>query len=231
MGCGPDVFRLFDLADTLVRDNRSRRYEVYRPVGLPQPAGPSLQEQLYDMYGRGELDEKTFNDLKDLAARGQLRPVDLAVLRYERRQKVRARPPSSEEEVAIRQLRARIAQLEGAREESSRVLASLQEKIEDVKARAQRREEAARQVVTTDPSTSSGHSEALARRYLMEKQELVATRTRLEEQAQSLRDDLTKLDELSGQLEAKVMELEALHSRQEIGALRAEIAEGDLNGI
>lgn len=222
MGCGPDVFRLFDLADTLVRDNRSRRYEAYRPVGRPQPSGPSPQEQLYDMYGRGELDEQIFNDLKDLAARGQLRPVDLAVLRYERRQKVIARPPASEEEVAIRQLRARIAQLEGAREESSRVLASLQEKIEDVKARTRKREEAARQVVATD--------ETLARRYLMEKQELVETEARLEEQAQALRDDLVRLDELRGELEAKVMELEALRSRQEIGALRAEIAEGDRKG-
>jgi len=230
MGCGPDVFRLFDLADALVRANRSRRYAAYRPVGRPQPAGPSLQEQLYDMYGRGELDEKIFQDLKDLAARGQLRPVDLAVLRYERaygvaaqhhrRQKARARPPQSEEEVAIRQLRARIAQLEGAREESSRVLASLQEKIEDVRARAQKREEAARQAVATD--------EALARRYLTEKQELLGTQARLEEQAQALRDDLARLEKLKGELEAKVTELEALRSRQEISALRAEIAEGDL---
>ena len=223
MGCGPDVFRLFDLADTLVRDNRSRRYEAYRPVGLPQPSGPSLQEQIYDMYGRGELDEQTFSELKDLAARGQLRPVDLAVLRYERHQKSRARPPASEEEVAIRQLKARIAQLEGAREESSQVLAALQEKAEDVKARAQKREDAARQAVAMD--------EALARRHLMEKQKLVETQTHLEEQAQALRDDLARLDELQGELEAKVMELEALRSRQEIGALRAEIAEGTLEEL
>lgn len=227
MGCGPDVFRLFDLADTLVRDNRSRRYAAYRPVGRPQPSGPSPQEQLYDMYGRGELDEQTFDDLKDLAARGQLRPVDLAVLRYERRQKTRTRPPASEEEVAIRQLRARIAQLEGAREESARVLASLQAKIEDVKARAQKREEAARQAVVSDPSTGSGRRETLARRYLTEKQELLKTQARLEEQAQALRDDLARLDELKGELEAKVTELEALRSRQEIGALRTEIVEGE----
>lgn len=220
MGCGPDVFRLFDLADTLVRDNRSRRHAAYRPAGRPQPSGPSLQEQLYDMYGRGELDEQTFNDLKDLAARGQLRPVDLAVLRYARRQKARTWPPASEEEVAIQQLKARIAQLEGAREESSRVLASLQAKIEDVKARTQKREEGARQVVATD--------EPLARRYLTEKQTLLETQARLEEQAQSLQDDLARLDELKGELEAKVAELEALRSRQEIGALRTEIAEGDL---
>jgi len=218
MGCGPDVFRLFDLADSLVRDNRSRRYGAYRPVGLPKPpTGPSLQEQLYEMYGRGELDKETFQDLKGLAARGQLRPMDLAVLRYEGGRKAKDRSPASEEEVAVRQLQARIAQLEGAREDSSQVLTSLQEKIEDVKARAQKRAEAARQVVPTD--------EALARRYLTEKQELLNTQTRLEEQAQALRDDLARLDELRGKLEAKVMELEALRSRQELQTLQTEIVE------
>lgn len=220
MGCGPDVFRLFDLADALVRDNRWRRYAAYQPIGRPQPTGPSLQEQLYDMYGRGELNEETFNNLKGLAARGELRPVDLVVLRYEGRQKIKVRPPETEEEAAIRQLRARISHLESAGEESARVLASLQEKIDDVKARAQKREEVARRVIATD--------EAQARRYLTEKQELLETQGRLEKQAQALQDDLAKLHELKGELQAKVMELEALHSRRELYALRTEIKEAEL---
>ncbi len=223
MGCGPDLFRLFDLADTLVRDNRSRRQAVHRPMGQPQPSGPSLQEQLYEMYGRGEIDEETFNALKELAARGQLRPVDLAVLRYERRRKGRLRRRESEEEAALRQLRARIAQLEEAREASARVLASLREQIEDVAARIQKREEAARRVVATD--------EALARRYLMEKQELLETQARLEAQAQALQADLTRLDELRGTLEAKITELEALRTRQELQALQGEITEERALGV
>ena len=217
MGCGPDVFRLFDLADTLVRDNRSRRYGVYPPADQP-PVGPSPREQLYAMYARGEVDKETFRALKELAKRGELRAVDVAVLRYEQKRKPRPRSsPASEEEVAIRQLQSRIAQLEEARKESSRVLTSLQEKIEDVKARAQKREEAARQLVSSD--------EALARRYLLEKQELLETQARLEEQAQALRDDLTKLDDLRGKLEAKVTELKALQSRQELQALQTEIVQ------
>ncbi|NOZ26691.1 MAG: hypothetical protein GXP39_01380 [Chloroflexi bacterium] len=215
MGCGPDVFRLFDLADALVRDNRARRYRTWPATGQPQPPGPSLQEQLYEMYERGELDEETFRELKDLVSRGQLRPVDLAVLRYERRQKARSRPRESEEDVAIRKLRARIARLEEAREESSQVLTSLQERIADVEARAQQREEAARRAVATD--------EALARRYLMEKQELMETQVRLEAQAQALEEDLAKLDALREKLEAKVAELEALRSRQELQSLRSQI--------
>jgi len=223
MGCGPDVFRLFDLADTLVRDNRSRRYGTYPPTGLPQPAGPSPREQLYQMYARGEVDKKTFRALKELARRRELREVDLAVLRFEQRRKPKKKSsPASEEEVAVRQLQSRIAQLEGAQEESSRVLTSLQEKIEDVRARAQKREEAARQVLPTD--------EALARRYLTEKQELLETQTRLEEQAQALQEDLAKLDDLRGKLEAKVTELKALHARQELQSLRTEIVEEPTGG-
>jgi len=219
MGCGPDVFRLFDLADTLVQDNRSRRYGTYPPVGPSQSTGPSPREQLYEMYARGEVDRQTFRALKELARRGELREVDLAVLHYEQRKKPRKKsPPASEEEVAIRQLQSRITQLEGAREESSRVLTSLREKIEDVSARAQKREEAARQVVSND--------EALARRYLMEKQELLKTQTRLEEQAQALQEDLANLDDLRGKLETKVTELEALRSRQDLQTLQTEIVEG-----
>jgi len=223
MGCGPDLFRLFDLADTLVRDNRSRRRAIHRPVGQPQPSGPSLQEQLYEMYGRGEIDEETFNALKKLAAQGQLRPVDLAVLRYERRRKGRRRRRESEEEAALRELRARVAQLEEAREASAQVLASLQEQIEDVEARIRKREEAARRVVATD--------EELARRYLMEKQELLETQARLEAQAQALQADLTRLDELRGTLEAKITELEALRTRQELQALQGEITEERALGV
>jgi len=167
------------------------------------------------MYERGELDEKTFRELKDLAARGRLQPVDLAVLRYERQQRIKTRPRVSEEDVAIRKLRARIARLEEAREESSQVLASLRERIADMEARAQQREEGARQVVATD--------EALARRYLMEKQELVEAQARLEAQAQALEEDLARLDELRGKLEAKVAELEALRSRRELQSLRTEV--------
>jgi len=214
MGCGPDVFRLFDLADALIRDNRARRYGGAPSVGSSQAPGPSLREQLYEMYERGELDEETFRDLQDLAARGRLHPVDLAVLRYERRQKVNARPRESEEDVAIRKLRARIARLEEAREESSRVLASLRERIADMEERAQRREEAARLAVAKD--------ETLARRYLMEKQELMEAQARLVEQARALEEDLARLGELQAKLEAKVIELEALRSRQELQTLRTE---------
>jgi len=217
MGCGPDVFRLFDLADTLVRDNRSRRYGAYPPADQPPPVGPSPREQLYAMYARGEVDKETFRALKELAKRGELRAVDVAVLRYEQKRKPKRKSPLTEEEVAIRQLQGRIAELEEAREESLRVLSSLQEKIEDVQARAQKREEAARRAVSSD--------EVLARRYLMEKQELLETQTRLQEQAQALQDDLAKLDDLREKLEAKVTELEALRSRQDIQSLRTKIVE------
>ncbi len=220
MGCGPDVFRLFDLADAFMRENRARRQAACCPeetMGRRPSPGPSVQEQLYEMYGRGELDEPTFQRLKELAARGQLRPVDLAVLRYERRQQKRTQPPLSEEEAAIRQLRARIAQLEQARTDSAQVLETLEAKVREMEDRAREREEAARQAVARD--------ESLARRYLLEKQTLLETRARLVEQAEALRKDMERLDGLKAQLEAKVAELEALRSRETLQTLQTEALE------
>ncbi len=220
MGCGPDLFRLFDLADDLVRENRSRRSAVAGRPATATPAGPSLREELYEMFGRGEIDERTFRQLKELADRGELRPVDLAVLRFERQRRTAPlRTEEGEEAAALRQLRARIAQLEGAREASLRTLEELRAQIADVQARADRREEAARLAVAAD--------EALARRYLQERQVLLETQERLEAQARALEEDLEKLEALKAQLEARVAELEALQARQALSSLRAELAGGE----
>ncbi len=217
MGCGPDLLRLFDLADALMRENQVHRREACCPEERPTPrAVPSVREQLGEMYERGELDEPTYQRLREMAARGRLRPVDLAVLRYERRQRKRAQPPS-EEETAIRQLRARIAQLERARAESSEVLATLEAKIAEIEDRAREREEAARRAVAED--------ETLARRHLLERQALLESRQRLREQAEALREDLDRLEGLKAQLEAKVAELEALRSREALQTLRTEVTE------
>ena len=63
--------------------------------------------------------------------------------------------------------------------------------------------------------------EAAARRALTEKTTLADSYRRLNGQAQALRDDLARLDEMRLQLEDRAAELEAVLARSEITALGA----------
>lgn len=210
LGCGPGLGDLFYLADRLLEDNRARRGSALSAAPVARPSQSELTQQLYDMYGRGELSEAAFAALKSLAGRGTLRPADLAVHRV-RAGRRRPRPEGRETAAALRQVQVRLTQLDEAREASSQTLADLEARMAGLAERATGKEQAARQLVATD--------EEAARRLLMEKAELEASRQRLAEQAQALRDDLARLDDLQAQLEAKAAELEAVGAREELAAV------------
>ncbi len=212
LGCGPGLGNLFYLADRLLDDNRARRgYAPGAPASLRSI--PDLTRQLYDMYGQGELSDEVFAAFKSLAERGVLRPADLAVHRV----KARRRGPrlgGGETAAALRQVQVRLAQLEEAREASSRILADLEARMAGLAERATGKEQAARELVATE--------EEAARRLLMEKVDLEESRERLAEQARPLRDDLARLDDLWAQLGAKATELEAVGAREELAAVMNE---------
>jgi len=213
LGCGPGLGNLFYLADRLLEDNRARRGSALSAAPVARPSRSELTQQLYDMYSRGELSEAAFAALKSLAGRGALRPADLAVHRV-KAQRRGPRPGGGETAVALRQVQTRLAQLDEAWEASSQTLADLEARMAGLVERATGKEQAARQLVATD--------EEAARRLLMEKAELEASRERLAEQAQALRDDLARLDDLRAQLEAKAAELEAVGTREELAAVMNE---------
>ncbi|HIP96187.1 MAG TPA: hypothetical protein EYH32_03105 [Anaerolineae bacterium] len=210
-GCGPGLGNLFYLADRLLEDNRARRGSALSAAPVaPSLFRPELTQQLYDMYGRGELSEAAFAALKPLAERRALRPADLAVHRLKARRR-RPRPEGSETAATLRKVQARLMQLEEAREASSQTLADLEAQMARLAERATSKEQAARQLVATE--------EEAARRLLMQKAELETSRQRLAEQARALRDDLARLDDLQAQLEAKAAELEAVGAREELAAV------------
>jgi len=220
MSCGPGLHDLFYLTDMLIRDNRARRDYLQVAPAAPSPATGSwagesikaLVDQLYEMVDRGELSDEVFKALKALAARGQLRPADLAVHRVRAGRQVRRRA-ETEEAAALRQVRARLAQLDDARESSSAVLADLESRLDRLASQIASKEQDARDRVATD--------EGAARRILTEKAALADSYRRLNEQAQALHDDLARLDEIRLQLEDRAAELEAVLARSEIAALGA----------
>jgi len=206
MGCGSPLGDLFYLADALLY----RTYDSPLPPGGRGAGGEgneSLRARLYRMYGEGQIGEEVFHALCALAERGQLRPADLAVHLARARRGVSQRGDAAIQN-ALRGIRARLAQLSQARVTSEKVLADLETRLLDLDERMVGKEQVARQAVAQD--------EGIARQRLAEKAELASSRERLAAQAQVLRADLDRLDDLCAQLEAKAVELEAVQTRSRL---------------
>jgi len=212
MGCGLPLGDLFYLADSL----------LYAPQGFTTPPllqnfatgegpGVEVRAQLYQMYGQGQIAEEVFTALRALADKGQLRPADLAVHRARaRRITVDTGHGGVEITNALRGLRSRLAQLAQARAASEKVLANLEARLAGLDERAVGKEQAARDALTV------GQDETAARQRLAEKGELTRSRDRLATQAEALRADLARLDDLRAQLEDKAAELEAVQARDRL---------------
>jgi hypothetical protein len=159
------------------------------------------------MYGEGQISEEIFTALRTLADRGQLRPADLAVHRARARHRSAGHGDPVTEN-ALRGIRSRLIQLGQARAASAKVLADLEARLLDIDRRVADKEQAARELVE--------HDEEFARQRLAEKAELGLSRDRLAAQAQALRADLSRLDDLRAQLEAKSAELEVVQARSRL---------------
>jgi hypothetical protein len=109
---------------------------------------------------------------------------------------------------ALRGIHSRLARLAEARTASAKVLADLEARQVDLNRRMAEKENAARASVETDEET--------ARARLTEKLELVRSHARQVEQAEALRADLARLDDLRAQLEATAAELEAVRARSRL---------------
>jgi chromosome segregation ATPase len=206
MGCGSVLGDLFYLADSLLQQESGNRWRVASDATFSVSHTPpeDLRAQLYRMYGEGEISEEAFVALRTLADRGHLRPADLAVHRSHAQH--RHDDPGTAN--ALQGIRSRLTQLAQARASSEKVLANLKARLSDIDQRAADKEQAAREVIKRD--------EESARQRLAEKAELSLSRDRLAAQAEALRADLRRLEDLRAQLEAKSIELEAVQARSRL---------------
>jgi hypothetical protein len=212
MGCGSALGDLFLLADTLVQSRASVSRLAAPLYGSAERklTAKGLRAQLYRMHGQGQISEEVFNALRDLADNARLRPADLAV--HGARARRRGSQPQDRVANALRGIRSRQRQLSEARSRSEKVLANLEARVAEMDDRMANKGRVARQAV-------SEGDVAAARVQLTEKEALSSGRGRLAKQARALRDDLTRLDDLYRQLEAKEVELKAVRARGELASL------------
>lgn len=205
MGCGSPLGDLFYVVDALLYNTRPMS-----PVSTasPVPRGEDLRAQLYRLYGEGKLTEDVFAALRALADRGELRLADLAVHQVSAARQPADRQGDLAVDNAARGVRSRLERLAATRRDSTQVLGTLQTRVAELDQRIAEKEERARQAV--------GTAEEEARARLSEKADLTASRDRLVAQAEALRADLGRLDDLCAQLEAKATELEAVQVRRRV---------------
>ena len=213
MGCGSMLGDLFYLADHLVQPSRG---PAASPWQAPFPAGSTrsgedLLSDLYRMLGEGQISQEVFSSLRDLADRGQLRRVDVAVHQARGRRRSVHREDTGTQN-ALQGIRLRRQNLAGVREESERVMSNLVGRIADIDERMAAKENFAREAV------GEGDDQA-ARRRLTEKAQLSSLRDRLHKQVQMLTEDLGRLDEVRAKLEAREVELEAVRAREGLASL------------
>ncbi|HLE29154.1 MAG TPA: hypothetical protein VI793_13600 [Anaerolineales bacterium] len=207
MSCGSPLGDLFYLADRLLYPHPDIAAPLPSHTSLmAEGPGVGVRAALYRMYGEGQISEEVFTALRTLADRDQLRPADLAVHRARAR-----RRPDGHSDVeamnALRGIRSRLAHLAQARAASEKVLANMEARVAGLGERIVGKEQAARDAVAVESD------ETAARSRLAEKAEFASSRDRLAAQAQALRADLARLDDLRAQLEAKAAELEAIQAR------------------
>lgn len=216
MSCGSPLGDLFYLADTLLYRSynsplplNGRGNEAYTGQSRSDERGEDLRARLYRMYGESQINEEVFTALRSLADCGQLRPADLAVHQAHAR-----RGQESHDDAAIsnaqRGIRSRLTQLAQVRASAAKVLVDLETRLAELDGRMAGKEQAARENIERDEQT--------ARLRLSEKTELADSRSRLSAQAQALRSELTRLDDLHTQLDAKSAELEAAQARSRLNA-------------
>ncbi len=208
MGCGSPLGDLFYLADTLLYRSQVSALPSASEDSSTPSAGQVLRGQLYRMYAEGQIDEEVFAALRALADGGQLRAADLAVHRVNARRRDTDSRGDPQVSNALRGIHSRLTGLNETRRASEKVLADLQSRLTDLDRRIAEKEARARASVQTD--------EPSARARLTEKVELAASRERLASQAEQLRADLSRLDDVCAQLEAKQSELEAVQARDRV---------------
>ncbi len=194
------------LTDTLLGRRMGDEWQVtsHSSSVTRHAPGEDLRAQLYQLYGDGQIGEEVFTALRALADCGQLRPADLAAHRARARRCLAGSDDAAVAD-ALRGIRSRLVQLTQSRATSEKVLAGLEARRLELGERIAGKEQAARDTL--------GRDESVARQRLAEKAELAHSRDRLAVQAQALRADLARLDDLCMQLEAKAAELEAVQAR------------------
>lgn len=203
---------LFRLVDEVLEQNRANRERKPRELSEKE----QLEEELDIIYARGDIDEDAFDRMRIGVRTGKVTWQDLDQLKKEAAERKLAEIP---EERDLKRARADIEKQRGAllraKEESSALVADLNNRLSGLKTEAEELENKAREAIKTDETT--------ARVYLEQRQDVEDRISKIEQQISALRHDLDRVEELNTVLNEKEEELKVLEARGRLAALRTRI--------
>lgn len=181
-----------------------------------------LDDELKMMFGRGEISQEKYAQIKSKLYQGQIGRGDLQLLHRDALQKPSGAsysaqfPLDPEIQKSLNRLYLDRARLEDGRMEAEKLLDSLDAGLKQVRDRAEHAREKARSTLP---------DEHAARVYLEAHQIYLERAHILEERLYSLRDSLRRIEVLRNQLEAYEAELMILGSEQQLVGLETSIRE------
>ncbi len=203
---------LFGLIDEVLEQNRENRERKPRERSDKE----ELEEELKIAYARGDIDDEAFRRMRTGIGTGEFTWQDLERLKTEAAE---ARLAEIPEERELRRASAEIERqkraLVQAEEESSALVASLNDRALALKAEAAELETKARETLKAD--------EAAARLYIEQRQDVDERAAKIEQQLAALRRDLERVEDLRAALSEKEEELRVARSRGRIAVLGHQI--------
>ena len=200
-------------------------YEHSRYMDRPAHKLDSLAEierEVKLMYARGEIDSGTYHRLIDMAQGGQLNWSDLDQIgknshpRVVREQRT---PTKRNTEIvnSLNQLYTHRKQLEETRQETEKVLQTLESEAARLIEQANTAETKAQQAID---------NENAARAYLDTRQKALERANAIQTRISDLRQNLSRIENLQADLSTREAELKALESGEQLAELEASIRQG-----
>ncbi|MCL4562327.1 MAG: hypothetical protein M1281_17160 [Chloroflexi bacterium] len=194
--------------------------QFYKENFLDQDPKERLEEQLRVLYGRGEIDQATFNQLRFRVHWGMVSQTDLTVIhqqavrRLEAQGKYIPRRSNPELERSLDRLYADRILLEEMRHVWAETIQALRDEVSWIKEQA----ESARQ-----DAGAALPNEAAARAFLEVWQKLLALSQTLDGHLQAMEQDLLSLNTLEIEIKSAITKIKLLQSREQIADVHQRI--------
>jgi DNA repair exonuclease SbcCD ATPase subunit len=216
---GHGAYRFLEslMDDTFYEHSRYMDHPAHRRDSL---AG--IEQEVKLMYARGEIDSGTYHRLIDMVQGGQISWNDLDQIGKNSRPAVvqeRRTPTKRNAEIvnSLNQLYTHRKQLEDARQETEKVLQTLESEAARLMEQANVAETKAQQAID---------NENAARAYLDTRQKALERANAIQTRISDLRQNLSRIENLQADLSTREAELKALESGEQLAELETSIRQG-----
>ncbi len=206
------------VVDSALHAMQEELRQFYEETFLNPDPQAKLEEQLRTLYGRGEINQQRYQQLRIQLRHGMVSKTDLYVIHQEAARRMESDKGSPELEHSLDRLYADRVWVEEARQQLNENTQALRKDVDWIRQQA----EAARR-----DAGAAMPDEAAARSFLEVWQKLLSLSQGLERDLQAMERDMLNLDTLEKEIKAAIIRIKVLCSRERLAKLNQRVR-GDL---